>query len=68
MMALHKVDKRDIRLADIHFTIAQCYFKMRNFHTALKHCKLAEAKYTELAGKNSEGVAMACNLIGHIQT
>jgi hypothetical protein len=41
---------------------------MENFNTSLKHCKLAQLKYTELEGKNSDGVAMACNLIGHIQT
>ena len=68
MIALHKVERRDVRMADIHFTIAQCYFTMGNFNTALKHCKLAEAKYAELTGKSSVGVAMACNLIGHIQT
>jgi len=53
MMVLHKVDRRDIRMADIHYTIAQCYFRMGNFNTAMKHCKLAFVKYTELTGKKS---------------
>ena len=46
MIALHKVDRRDLQTADIHFVIGQCYFRMENFSKALKHCKLAYIKYS----------------------
>jgi len=41
MIALHKVERKDIRMADIHFAIGQCYFRLGNFGTAIKHCKLS---------------------------
>jgi hypothetical protein len=45
MIALHKVDRKDMRMAEINFAIGQCYFSLGNFKMALRHCKLAETKY-----------------------